>query len=62
MQNLLPCGYVIHSTSEFSKPNIQYLNSQKHVSRMWTCQCKKKYNFDVQTAFYTPIVSLSIVL
>ncbi len=32
LQNLLTCGFVIHSTSAISKPNIQghQLNSQKH--------------------------------
>jgi hypothetical protein len=32
MQNLLPCGFVIHSASAFSKPNIQGLSAeyQKH--------------------------------
>jgi hypothetical protein len=32
MQNLFSCGFVIHSTSAISKPNIQghQLNSQKH--------------------------------
>jgi hypothetical protein len=29
MQNLLPGGYVIHSTSAFSKPNIQRPFSEK---------------------------------
>jgi hypothetical protein len=29
MQNLLPCGYVIHSTSAFSKPNIQGPSAEK---------------------------------
>jgi hypothetical protein len=29
MQNLLQCSYVIHSTSAFSKPNIQGLSAEK---------------------------------
>jgi hypothetical protein len=63
MQNLLPCGFVIHSTSAISKPNIQgrQLNSQKHAEDVDLLMIKK-YNYDVKTAFYTPLVCLSLVL
>jgi hypothetical protein len=57
-------GYVIHSSSAFSKPNIhgpsaEYLEACfEDVDLLML----KKYNYDVKMAFYTPLVCLSLVL
>jgi hypothetical protein len=40
---------------------VRQLNSWKLASRMWTCQCKK-FIYDVKSAFYTPLVYLSLAL
>jgi hypothetical protein len=53
----------LSSTSAISKPNIQggQLNSQKH-GRGCGLANDKKYNYDVKTAFYIPLVCLSACL
>jgi hypothetical protein len=64
MQNLLLCGYVVHSTSAFSKPNIQGLSAEKMeaIIQDEDLSMLKKYNYDVKMAFYTPLVCMSLVL
>jgi hypothetical protein len=60
---LLPCDYVIHSTSAFSKSNIQGLSAEELEAYIEDVDLPmiKKYNYDVKTAFYTPLVCLSLV-
>jgi hypothetical protein len=55
MQNLLPCGYVIHSTtSAFSKPNIEGTLAEKSEACVEDVDLPmlKPNNYDVKTAFY----------
>ncbi len=65
VQNLLPCGYVIHSTSAFSKSNIQGPSAEQSEACVEDVDFHAmliKYHYDVKTAFYTPLVCLSLFL
>jgi hypothetical protein len=61
MQNLPPCGYVMHSISAFSKPNNQGPSAEKSEACVEDVDLPmlKKYNYYLKTAFYTPLVCLS---
>ncbi len=62
VSNLLPCGYVIHSTSTFSKSNIQGLSAEQLEACIEDVNLTMIKNIIMmQTAFYTPLVCLSLV-
>jgi hypothetical protein len=53
-----------HSTNAFSKIKIEGLSSEKSEACVEDADLPmlKKYNYDVKTAFYKPLVCLSLVL